>query len=128
MRKVLWATLFVVTLLTTLPALAQSPNYDYGPVWRVTYYELKPGQGEAFWKDFRENGKPVWEMLKKEGPAVCRYDPSPGSRKSRLPSMNISQAIRKNQPPATETMEFQTRPIAPYGSSSSTKRCHLPKP
>src|ERR1039458_4506330 len=59
--------------------------------------------------------------------AVCRYDPSPGSRKSRLPSMNISQAIRKNQPPATETMEFQTRPIAPYGSSSSTKRCHLPQ-
>src|ERR1039457_3935728 len=67
MRKVLWATLFVVTLLTTLPALAQSPNYDYGPVWRVTYYELKPGQGEAFWKDFRENGKPVYESLKKEG-------------------------------------------------------------
>jgi hypothetical protein len=67
MRKVLWATLFVVTLLTALPTFAQNPNYDYGPVWRVTYYELKPGQGEAFWKDFRENGKPVWEMLKKEG-------------------------------------------------------------
>jgi len=67
MRKVLWATLFVVTLLTALPALAQSPNYDYGPVWRVTYYEIKPGQGEPFWKDFRENLKPTYEMLKKEG-------------------------------------------------------------
>ena len=67
MKKVLWAVLFVVTLLTALPACAQSPNYDYGPVWRVTYYELKPGQGEAFWKDFRENLKPTYETLKKEG-------------------------------------------------------------
>jgi hypothetical protein len=36
-------------------------------VWRVTYYHIKPGQGEAFWKDFRENLKPVYETLKKEG-------------------------------------------------------------
>jgi len=67
MRKVLWATLFVVTLLTTLPTCAQNPNYEVGPVWRVTYYHIKPGQGEAFWKDFRENLKPVYESVKKEG-------------------------------------------------------------
>jgi hypothetical protein len=67
MRKALCATLFAVTLLTALPVLAQSPNYDLGPVWRVTYYTLKPGQAEAFWKDFRENLKPSYEMLKKEG-------------------------------------------------------------
>jgi hypothetical protein len=58
MRKVLWTILFVATLLTALPARAQNPNYDVGQVWRVTYYHLKPGQGEAFWKDFRENLKP----------------------------------------------------------------------
>jgi hypothetical protein len=67
MRKVLWTTLFVVTMLTAIPARAQSPNYDVGPVWRVTYYHIKPGQGEAFWKDFRENLKPVYELIKKEG-------------------------------------------------------------
>ena len=67
MRKVLWAMLFVATLLITFPGYAQNPNYNYGPVWRVTYYELKPGQGEAFWKDFRENLKPTYETLKKEG-------------------------------------------------------------
>jgi len=67
MRKVLWATLFVVMLLSALPSYAQSPNYDVGPVWRVTYYNIKPGQGEAFWKDFRENLKPVYEAVKKEG-------------------------------------------------------------
>jgi hypothetical protein len=67
MRKVLWAMLFVATLLITFPGYAQNPNYNYGPVWRVTYYELKPGQGETFWKDFRENLKPTYETLKKEG-------------------------------------------------------------
>jgi hypothetical protein len=67
MRKVVWAILFVATLLTALPGRAQSPNYDVGQVWRVTYYHIKSGQGEAFWKDFRENLKPVYESLKKEG-------------------------------------------------------------
>ena len=67
MRKVLWAILFVVMLLSALPAVAQNPNYDLGPVWRVTYYHMKPGQAEAFWKDFRENLKPVYEAVKKEG-------------------------------------------------------------
>ncbi len=67
MRKVLWASLFVVMLLSALPSYAQSPNYDVGPVWRVTYYHIKPGQGDAFWKDFRENLKPVYEEAKKQG-------------------------------------------------------------
>ncbi|MGO8985878.1 MAG: hypothetical protein ACLPHI_21045 [Terriglobales bacterium] len=67
MRKALCATLFAVTLLTTLPALAQNPNYGYVSVWRVTYYKLKPGQAEPFWKDFRENVRPSYEAVKKEG-------------------------------------------------------------
>lgn len=67
MRKVLGVSLFVVTLLTALASYAQSPNYSVGPVWRVTYYRLKPGQGDAFWKDFRENLKPVYDDIKKEG-------------------------------------------------------------
>jgi hypothetical protein len=67
MRHVLWAPLLVAMLLSALPCQAQNPNYDVGQVWRVTYYHIKPGQGEAFWKDLREHLKPVWESLKKEG-------------------------------------------------------------
>jgi hypothetical protein len=67
MRKMIWAMLFVVMLLSALPSYAQSPNYNVGPVWRVTYYHIKPGQGDAFWKDFRENLKPVYDEVKKEG-------------------------------------------------------------
>jgi hypothetical protein len=55
------------TLLMASALLAQNPNYDVGPVWRVTYYSVKPGQGDAFWKDFRENIKPVYDEFKKAG-------------------------------------------------------------
>jgi hypothetical protein len=67
MRKILWATLFVVTLLTAIPSRAQNPNFDVGPVWRVTYLHIKPGQAEPYWKDFHDNLKPVYELWKKEG-------------------------------------------------------------
>jgi hypothetical protein len=67
MRKALWSILFVVALLAAVPARAQNPNYDTEQVWRVTYYHIKPGQAEAFWKTFRENLKPIYESLKKEG-------------------------------------------------------------
>ncbi len=38
-----------------------------GPVWRVTYMHLKPGMGDAFWNDFRQNIKPVLDEQKKQG-------------------------------------------------------------
>jgi hypothetical protein len=66
-KKVLCLFLFAAALLTASAASAQSPNYDPGPVWRVTYYSIKPGQGDAFWKDLRENFKPIYDEFKKEG-------------------------------------------------------------
>src|SRR5215472_2007877 len=48
-------------------AFGQNPNYDPGPVWRATYFHLKPGMSDAFWKDFREHGKPVLDEFKKQG-------------------------------------------------------------
>lgn len=35
--------------------MSQNPNDDIGTAWRVVYYQIKPIQGEALWKDFREN-------------------------------------------------------------------------
>lgn len=67
MRKALLTTIFVGALLTAVPAFGQNPNFDPGPVWRVTYYHIKPGQGDAFWKDFREHTKPIFEEFKKAG-------------------------------------------------------------
>jgi hypothetical protein len=67
MRKALLTTIFAATMLTAFPAFAQNPNFDPGPVWRVTYYHIKSGQGDAFWKNFRENTKPIFEEFKKAG-------------------------------------------------------------
>ena len=67
MRKALLTALFAAILLTAIPACAQNPNFDPGPVWRVTYYHIKSGQGDAFWKNFRENTKPIFEEFKKAG-------------------------------------------------------------
>jgi hypothetical protein len=67
MRRVISMVVLTATLLMASALLAQSPNYEVGPVWRVTYYSLKPGQGDAFWKDFRENIKPVYDEFKKAG-------------------------------------------------------------
>ena len=67
MRKALLITIFVAALCTAFPAFGQSPNFEPGPVWRVTYYHIKPGQGDAFWKNFREHTKPIFEEYKKAG-------------------------------------------------------------
>jgi hypothetical protein len=67
MRKPLSFALFVISLLSAVGARAQSPNYNVGPVWRVTYFHIKSAQGDAFWNDIRQHGKPVLEEQKKQG-------------------------------------------------------------
>ena len=67
MRRALSTLLFTATLFLASASLAQNPNYDVGPVWRVTYFSIKPGEGDAFWKDFREHIKPLYEEFKKAG-------------------------------------------------------------
>jgi hypothetical protein len=47
--------------------------------------------------------------------AVCKYEPRPGSRRSRFPRTNISHTISENQPPATDIIEFQISPMAVCG-------------
>ncbi|HEX8894744.1 MAG TPA: hypothetical protein VF783_15555 [Terriglobales bacterium] len=67
MRRIAHAIAFLVCFVAVAPTFAQSPNYDVGPVWRVTYYHLKPGMSDNFWKDFREHFKPVYDEAKKQG-------------------------------------------------------------
>jgi hypothetical protein len=67
MRKSLFIAVFVAMLMSAISTHAQSPFYDPGPVWRVIYVHLKPGQGDAFWKDVKDNLKPIYDAQKKEG-------------------------------------------------------------
>lgn len=67
MRRSLVVLAVLVCFVAVAPSFAQNPNYDVGPVWRVTYYHIKPGMGDAFWKDVREHLKPIYEEAKKQG-------------------------------------------------------------
>ena len=58
--------------------------------------------------------------------ATLMYEPMPGSRKSRSPSVNASVTVKKNHPPAIDIMEFHTRPIIDDGTSRVRKRFHQP--
>ena len=67
MRKWLFVAVFVSVLMSSASSYAQSPFYNSGPVWRVIYVHLKPGQGDAFWNDVRQNLKPIYDEQKKQG-------------------------------------------------------------
>jgi hypothetical protein len=54
--------------ITTTPALAQqSPNTTPTTVTRVTLVKIKPGHGDQFWADIRQNLKPVYDEQKRQG-------------------------------------------------------------
>lgn len=66
--RALWLFYVVVLLLLVAPTLvAQNPNYNNGPVWRVIYIDVKPGMGDAFWTDIKQNFKPIYDEFKKQG-------------------------------------------------------------
>jgi hypothetical protein len=67
MRKTLFLAVLIALFLSAAGAHAQSPFYDPGPVWRVVYVHLKPGQGDAFWNDVKQNLKPIYDEQKKQG-------------------------------------------------------------
>ena len=67
-RRALSLSSMILLLLVVVPTLvAQNPNYNNGPVWRVIYVDVKPGMGDAFWTDIRQNFKPIYDEFKKQG-------------------------------------------------------------
>jgi hypothetical protein len=68
MRKsLLWTFLTLMLLGVAAPLVAQNPNYDNGPVWRVIYVHVKPGMGDMYWKDISQNIRPIYDEYKKLG-------------------------------------------------------------
>ncbi len=69
MKKcVLRLFMLMMLLLVVVPAVvAQNPNYNNGPVWRVIYVDVKTGMSDAFWSDIKQNFKPIYEEYKKQG-------------------------------------------------------------
>jgi hypothetical protein len=66
MKKVFVPAIFVYLLGLTAQALAQE-FYTEGPVWRVTYLNVKPGKMNAALKDLSENFNKVYAQAKQQG-------------------------------------------------------------
>ena len=67
MKNLLIAALLLTSLASAGGVFAQEQAERPAPVWRMVYYRIKPGQAEAFWNDFRENGAAIFGMAKEEG-------------------------------------------------------------
>ena len=67
MKKSLIATLFLTSLALGAGVIAEEAAEQPAPVWKMVYYRIKSGQAEAFWKDMRENGAPIFDMAKDAG-------------------------------------------------------------
>lgn len=59
-------TTFCLLLFVGLPALAQE-HYSEGPVWRITFYKIKPNQQDAYFSSLQQKGKPYLDQLKQQG-------------------------------------------------------------
>src|SRR6516164_82053 len=67
-RQVLCLASLMLLLVVLGPTLvAQNPNFNNGPVWRVIYIDVKAGQGDAFWTDLKQNFRPLYDEFKKQG-------------------------------------------------------------
>ena len=66
MRKLPAAVLFLGLLALTAPALSQE-HYTDGPIWRVTYLDVKPGKMNDALKDLREHNNKLWAEAKQQG-------------------------------------------------------------
>jgi hypothetical protein len=63
----LWLFLAWTLFVVGTPLFAQNPHYNNGPVWRVTYVNVKTGMGDQYWNDLSQNFKPLYEEFKKQG-------------------------------------------------------------
>lgn len=60
-------SLMLLLVVLGLTLVAQNPNFNNGPVWRVIYIDVKTGQGDAFWTDLKQNFRPIYDEFKKQG-------------------------------------------------------------
>lgn len=66
--KRFYLTMMLLSLFA-IGAKAQVPERTVGdgPVWRITYFKIKPGKGADYIKFLREHAKPTLDEQKKQG-------------------------------------------------------------
>ena len=62
-RYVAW---FCLLVICACPTIAQE-HYTEGPVWRITFYKIKPNQQDAYFASIRQKSKPILDQMKQQG-------------------------------------------------------------
>ena len=62
-RYVAW---FCLLVICACPTIAQE-HYTEGPVWRITFYKIKPNQQDAYFTSIRQKAKPFLDQMKQQG-------------------------------------------------------------
>lgn len=118
-RKTFFPIIALMVAVTAVPATAQmgSPNTTPGAVVRVVQIRLKPGRSDAFWADFRQNLKPVYDQEKLAG-IITGYTVATKVTTNNENDWNVSLRISYPNWATLDDVAKRTDPItiAHYGS------------
>ncbi len=117
--------IFIAMLLCTFAFGAAAPtsaqeHFTLGPVVRVILLDIKPGKGPDFWRDMRQNMKPVYEEFKKAG-IIRNYSVSTKSTLDDPGDWEVAIALEYENWAALDGLGQKTDPITLrfYGSAEA---------
>ena len=111
--------LFAACLVLHTNAAAQE-HFTEGSVVRVTLIDIKPGKGGDFWRDLRQNLKPIWEEYKKSG-IIVDYGVSLKSTTDDPGDWDVAIALQYKNWAAIDGLAAKTDPITlkAYGTAEA---------
>jgi len=121
MKKFSLLLLVICFFLFSRQAAAQE-NFTEGAVWRVTLVDVKPGKGTDFWRDLRQNLKPIWEEQKKQG-VIMDYTVHIKSTTDEPGDWDVALAFQYKNFAAFDNLAAKTDPITLkiYGTAEARR-------
>jgi hypothetical protein len=112
--------LLIIAVTVLQSNAAAQEHFTEGPVVRITLIDIKPGKGADFWRDLRQNIKPLWEELKKAG-ILVDYSVSVKVTTDGPDDWDVSTALQYKNWAALDGIEGKIDPISlkHYGSAEA---------
>ena len=112
--------LLCMGLLVLHTNVAAQEHFTEGPVVRITLIDIKPGKNGDFWRDVRQNLKPIWEEYKKAG-IIVDYGVSIKSTLDEPGDWDVAVAFQYRNWAALDGLGAKMDPITlkAYGSAEA---------
>ncbi len=126
--------IYLITMLFCLSAIGAqaqtpTPTNTNGPVWRVTYFKVKPGKGPDYIRFLRENTKPIFDEQKKQGLILdYMYFSQPGSDSSN--DWDVAQVVvyrnyaKALDPNPERAAKFDAISLKHYGTAETRTKAN----